>query len=177
MPRGSPVPSARSRWISWRPWRACRGPGLRRGGRPSAVASHNAATNKCLARTNKSRARAEATKKRRTRPCPYELTLRRCGPVALARSTKRLASCSSKGATTMNALKRLAGRLIGACALATLIPVSLQAATFKPINGGKAIVLTGDIKGGDSARLARAIVAVNEAGARVERLYLNSGGG
>src|SRR4051794_10999780 len=54
----------------------------------------------------------------------------------------------------------------------------VHAATFKPINGGKSIVMTGEIKNGDDERLATLVQDIAETtGVIPERVFLNSGGG
>lgn len=65
--------------------------------------------------------------------------------------------------------------LAATAALALASPAT--AATFKPLYGGKSLVMTGPIVEGDPQRLRAAVLAANRNRVRVERIFLNSPGG
>ncbi|GAU83475.1 ATP-dependent Clp protease proteolytic subunit [Bosea sp. BIWAKO-01] len=72
-------------------------------------------------------------------------------------------------------MRLISALLAMAIAAAPAFPV--EAATFKPLHGGKSLVMTGDIVEGDTYRLSNAIARAAYKGVRVERLFLNSPGG
>jgi hypothetical protein len=75
-------------------------------------------------------------------------------------------------------MKRIIGAAMAALALSCAIG-SANAATFKPINKGKSLVMTGEIVAGDVDRLHAAGKAAEKKYGRavVERIFLNSPGG
>jgi hypothetical protein len=75
-----------------------------------------------------------------------------------------------KGATSVAVLSVIASLFLTAAAPA-------EAATFKPINGGKSLVITGDVEQGDVHRRHGADTAQARRGVRPERILPNSPGG